>query len=99
MKPKFHSNSDAQIESGGGPERKKPRIHFEQVKARHTSHWDWDYLPHSELEKLMQSSESFPDRHRADPAERIRKINLLTALFGMALGLAGIVSGIYYLTL
>lgn len=98
MKPIPRTESDSEIHARGGADKKKPRIHYEQVKARHTSHWDWDYMPHSELEKLLQTSESPPDRQHTDPAERIRKINLLTALIGMALGLAAIVSGIYYLS-
>jgi hypothetical protein len=33
--------------------RKKPRVIREEVKDRHTSHWDLDYVSRAELEELM----------------------------------------------
>ncbi len=31
---------------------KKRRVYQEEAKTRQTSHWDWDYLPLSTLERL-----------------------------------------------
>ncbi|MCB1671369.1 MAG: hypothetical protein R3F41_12300 [Gammaproteobacteria bacterium] len=52
---------------------KKARVFREQVKDRHTSHWDLDYLSRAELERLMlgdRSSESAEkptqDKHQSD---------------------------------
>ena len=33
--------------------RKKPRVIREEVKDRHTSHWDLDYVSRADLEELM----------------------------------------------
>lgn len=35
--------------------RKTSKIHREEIKDRHTSHWDLDLLSHEELEALMTS--------------------------------------------
>lgn len=32
---------------------KKFKIYQDEIKTRHTSHWDWDYLSTEELEALM----------------------------------------------
>jgi hypothetical protein len=32
----------------------KWHIHQEEAKTRQTSHWDWDYLPRAELERLSR---------------------------------------------
>ena len=49
--------------------KRKQRIMREQVKDRHTSHWDLDMLSHDELEKLMgqQSGHTDPASQQADP--------------------------------
>ena len=33
--------------------KKKARLIREDIKDRHTSHWDLDYISHEELEQLM----------------------------------------------
>lgn len=38
--------------------RKTRKIHREEIKDRHTSHWDLDMLSHKELEALMTSQTS-----------------------------------------
>lgn len=35
-------------------ENKKLRVYEEDVKTRHTAHWDWDYLPWKEVERRLQ---------------------------------------------
>jgi hypothetical protein len=99
----MNNGSSQKINSGKrpdtAPEEKKRRIHLEKVKARHTSHWDWDYLPHAELEKRLGSSRPATSQVPEQRSEKWRKSSLLAALIGMGLGLIAIASGIYYLTL
>ena len=33
--------------------RQRFKIYRDQVKERHTSHWDWDYLSRSELNTML----------------------------------------------
>ncbi|MEQ8408243.1 MAG: hypothetical protein RKH07_08210 [Gammaproteobacteria bacterium] len=49
--------------------KRKQRIMREQVKDRHTSHWDLDMLSHDELEKLMGKPSEQADNanHQSDP--------------------------------
>ena len=35
---------------------KKKRVYFEDVKAKHTTHWDLDYLSRDELEALYRKN-------------------------------------------
>lgn len=46
--------------------RKKQRIIREQIKDRHTSHWDLDMLSREELEALMSAPPSKKDGARKD---------------------------------
>ena len=36
----------------------KKRVHLEQVKNRHTNHWDLDMLSREELDRLMTGDEA-----------------------------------------
>ena len=36
--------------------KKKPRIIREDVKAKHTAHWDWDYLTWEEIEQRLSEA-------------------------------------------
>lgn len=38
--------------------RKRPKIYREEIKDRHTSHWDLDMLSHAELTALMASKKN-----------------------------------------
>ena len=36
--------------------KKKPRVIQEDVKAKHTAHWDWDYLTWEEIEQRLSEA-------------------------------------------
>ena len=36
--------------------KKKPHVIQEDVKTRHTAHWDWDYLTWKELEQRLSDA-------------------------------------------
>jgi hypothetical protein len=36
----------------------KTRIYSEDVKTKHTTHWDWDYLTQAQLEEMIRSNQS-----------------------------------------
>ena len=58
--------------------RPKRRVYQEEAKTRQTSHWDWDYLPLSTLERLARREKSAPKDAHAGP-ERSRRIKLALA--------------------
>lgn len=35
--------------------KKKARVHVDEVKERHTTHWDMDVLPDAEIERLRRA--------------------------------------------
>ena len=37
-------------------ENKKDRVYFEDTKAKHTTHWDLDYLSQAELDRLYRKN-------------------------------------------
>jgi len=51
-------NRDAKQGDDGSPEENsdqhKAEVHSEEVKDRHTSHWDMDYLPTDQVEALHE---------------------------------------------
>jgi hypothetical protein len=63
----------------------KRRIHQEESKTRQTSHWDWDYLPLAELERIRRG-------HARAPAENARRAtsNRRRALVGWIFVLGGL---------
>ena len=36
--------------------KRKPRVYQEDVKTRHTAHWDWDYLTWEEIEDRLKDA-------------------------------------------
>ncbi len=52
--------------------RKKLKIYQEEVKSRHTSHWDWDYLPTQELEAAVKEGDSLQHEKRNDRSKFTR---------------------------
>lgn len=51
---------------GGTPEPRKQRVFSEEVKQQQVSHWDWDYLPREELERLAAEGPETPDATPSD---------------------------------
>jgi len=62
------------------PKRKKLDIYQEEAKTRNTSHWDWDYLTHAQIDAWMEQ------QHHAHVARR-RRIALGT-IIGVGLAIA-----------
>lgn len=95
---KNNSNAKASWKKAADrPRAKKPRLHYEEVKARHTSHWDLDYLPLSELDRFMTDARAEDVAEAPKIIARYDKTKLLTALVAMALGLTGLAMGLYFL--
>lgn len=40
------------------PAKKEIKIHAEEVKGRHTTHWDLDYLPRDQVEDAFNGGQS-----------------------------------------
>ena len=57
---------------------KKRRVYQEEAKTRQTSHWDWDYLPLSTLERLASREKPSPTDAPSD-AGRGRRIKMALA--------------------
>jgi hypothetical protein len=66
------------------PQDKRRRTHVirEEVKERHTTHWDLDYLPAAEVDKLMRQGRL---RRRLSVAARV----LIAGLILIVLSAAG----------
>ncbi len=62
---------------------KKRRVYQEEAKTRQTSHWDWDYLPLSELERLVGQGKSTTTA----PSDSGRSRRIKTALACIAAGI------------
>lgn len=60
---------------------KKFKIYQEEVKERHTSHWDWDYLSTEEIEALMDEQRQREAATRA--AAQTGQSGLITRLRGL----------------
>ena len=97
MDKNTNSAKSSKKQSAGRLRAKKPRLRYEEVKARHTSHWDLDYLPLSELDKLMNVSSVQKAVETPKKSARYDKAKLLTALLSMALGLTVLATGLYFL--
>jgi hypothetical protein len=52
--------------------KKKPRVYQEDVKTRHTAHWDWDYLTWKEIERRLKEAGVEEDQ-AISPHRRSRK--------------------------
>ena len=75
----------------------KPRIYQEDAKTRQTSHWDWDYLPLSTLERLTR--EKRPASRGTVPRENSgdqRRMAWLCIAAGAVLLLAGVLAVMVY---
>ena len=36
------------------------KVYRDEIKERHTSHWDWDYLQRSHLDELLREHDQSP---------------------------------------
>lgn len=65
-------------------------VYQEQVKTAHTTHWDWDYLPREDIERLLREREHQERARRAAVMARVRRITLAAGLIFTSLLLIGI---------
>ena len=47
--------------------RKRWKLYTDEVKERHTSHWDWDYMSREELDELARHNAEQPPPVRPEP--------------------------------
>lgn len=40
------------------PDKKNLKVFKEDVKMQHTSHWDWDYLTHAQIDAILKNAQS-----------------------------------------
>lgn len=59
---------------------KKFKIYHDEVKDRHTSHWDWDYLSTEEIEALLDEQRQ---REAARATTRTGRSGWLARLSGL----------------
>ena len=64
--------------------KKKPRIIREDVKAKHTAHWDWDYLTWEEIEQRLQEA-GISENKQFVQNQKLRKKRQIT--YGVWIGL------------
>ncbi len=66
--------------------KKKPHVIREDVKTRHTAHWDWDYLTWKEIEHRLREAGIGEDK-KSVQNKKPRKNRLLTYSVWIGLGL------------
>jgi hypothetical protein len=52
------------------PEKKNLKVFKEDVKIQHTSHWDWDYLTHAQIDAILKSAQSETESGETAAASR-----------------------------
>jgi len=77
------------------PEKKNWKIYKEDIKAEHTSHWDWDYLTHAQIDALIKEAQAEnPDS--AEPQRRRHRRGWI--LVAVVLIIGGVWAGYVLLT-
>lgn len=64
------------------PPEKKKRVYYEDTKARHTTHWDMDYLSQAELEALYSQNRRLGGAATRKPKRLAHRTILLAILVG-----------------
>ncbi len=72
---------------------RKRRVFQEEAKTRQTSHWDWDYLPMTTLERLTRAEPpATPDSPPASPARGRRLKTALACIVAGTLLMAALLT-------
>ena len=66
--------------------KNKPHVIQEDVKTRHTAHWDWDYLPWKEIEQQL-SEAGISEEKQIVKNEKLYKKRKLIYAVGIGSGL------------
>jgi hypothetical protein len=77
------------------PEKKK-RVYYEDIKARHTSHWDLDYLSRAELDALYRKNRGESGRGDSKAPGPLRRNLLLVLLAGATAGLLAVLFILFF---
>ena len=71
--------------------KKKLRVYQEDVKSRHTAHWDWDYLTWEEIENRLREANVGEDRQTKKHGEsRSRHRSMKGFWIGLGLLIASV---------
>ncbi len=66
--------------------KKKPQVIQEDVKTKHTAHWDWDYLTWKEIEQRLSETGFGEDKETVKNEKSTKKRPFIYAV-GIGLGL------------
>ena len=66
--------------------KKKPHVIQEDVKTKHTAHWDWDYLTWKEIEQRLNETGIGEDKETVKNEKSKKKQQFMYAV-GIGLGL------------
>ena len=66
--------------------KKKPHVIQEDVKTKHTAHWDWDYLTWKEIEQRLSETGIGKDKQTVKNEKSHKKRKFIYAV-GIGLGL------------
>ena len=66
--------------------KKKPHVIQEDVKTRHTAHWDWDYLTWEEIEQRLKEA-GISENKQFVQNQKLRKKRQITYVVWIGLGL------------
>lgn len=66
--------------------KKKPHVIQEDVKTKHTAHWDWDYLTWKDIDQRLSEAGIGEDKQTVINEKSSKKRQLMYAV-GIGLGL------------
>jgi hypothetical protein len=61
--------------------KRKPHVIQEDVKTRHTAHWDWDYLTWKEIEQRLSEAGTSQDKRTVKKEKSSKKRQLVYAVW------------------
>jgi hypothetical protein len=78
--------------------KKKLHVIQEDVKTKHTAHWDWDYLTWKEIEQRLRDAGIGEDQQPVKNEKSIKKRQLVYAVWvGSGLLIVGLLVWVTYL--
>jgi hypothetical protein len=77
--------------------KRKPHVIQEDVKTRHTAHWDWDYLTWKEIEQRLSEAGTSQDKRTVKKEKSSKKRQLVYAVWvGSGLLVIGLLVWVAY---
>ena len=74
--------------------KRKLRVYQEDVKTRHTAHWDWDYLTWKEIEDRLEGAGVGKEKQIA---QTVKSHKQRTSMFGIWIGIGLLVVSVLVL--